>query len=37
MDYQGLVRPEVPGLRAWYDRLCERPAYRKHVIATPIS
>jgi glutathione S-transferase len=37
MDYQGLVRPEVPGLRAWYDRLCERPAYRKHVMATPIS
>jgi glutathione S-transferase len=36
MDYQGLVRPEMPALRAWYDRLCERPAYRQHVMATPI-
>ncbi|MGH7042536.1 MAG: glutathione S-transferase family protein [Acetobacteraceae bacterium] len=24
-------RPEVPGLRAWYERLLERPAYRAHV------
>jgi glutathione S-transferase len=36
MDYQGLTRPELPGLRAWYDRLCERPAYRQHVVACPI-
>ncbi len=36
MDYQGLTRPEMPALRAWYDRLCERPAYRTHVVATPI-
>jgi glutathione S-transferase len=36
IDYQGLTRPEIPGLRAWYDRLCERPAYQTHVMATPI-
>jgi glutathione S-transferase len=36
MDYQGLERPEIPALRAWYDRLCQRPAYRQHVMATPI-
>ena len=33
---QGLSRPEFPSLRAWYDRLCQRPAYRQHVMATPI-
>ena len=36
MDYLGLTRPEMPALRAWYDRLCERPAYRTAVMATPI-
>ncbi len=36
MDYQGLTRPELPALRAWYDRLCQRPAYQQHVVATPI-
>ncbi len=36
MDYQGLERPEMPALRAWYDRLCQRPAYQQHVMATPI-
>jgi glutathione S-transferase len=36
MDYLGLARPDLPSLRAWYDRLCERPAYRQHVMATPI-
>jgi glutathione S-transferase len=36
MDYQGLARPEMPALRAWYDRLCERAAYQQHVVATPI-
>jgi glutathione S-transferase len=36
MDYQGLVRPEMPALRAWYDRLCRRAAYQRHVVATPI-
>jgi glutathione S-transferase len=25
-------RPELPHLEAWYARLCERPAYRKHVM-----
>ena len=29
-------RPEVPGLRAWYDRLLARPAYRAH-IARPLE
>jgi|SRR5580692_5472400 glutathione S-transferase len=37
IDYQGLTRPELPALRAWYDRLCQRPAYQKHIMATPIS
>ncbi len=37
IDYQGLERPEIPSLRAWYDRLCQRPAYQQHVMATPIS
>jgi glutathione S-transferase len=36
IDYQGLTRPDIPGLRAWYDRLCQRPAYQRHVMATPI-
>jgi len=29
-------RPPLPHLRAWYDRLCERPAYRQHVMSCPI-
>jgi glutathione S-transferase len=37
MDYLGLTRPEMPALRAWYDRLCQRPAYQQHVMATPIT
>ncbi len=36
IDYLGLARPEIPALRAWYDRLCERPAFQQHVMATPI-
>jgi glutathione S-transferase len=36
MDYLGLTRPEMPALRAWYDRLCQRAAYRQYVTATPI-
>jgi len=36
MDYVGLSRPEMPALRAWYDRLCQRPAYQQQVVATPI-
>ncbi len=27
-----IERPETPCLRAWFERLCERPAYRKHVM-----
>jgi glutathione S-transferase len=26
-----IEHPDLPHLRAWYDRLCERPAYRTHV------
>jgi glutathione S-transferase len=36
MNYQGLTRPEMPALRAWYDRLTLRPSYQQHVVATPI-
>jgi glutathione S-transferase len=36
MDYVGLIKPDMPALRAWYDRLCQRPAYQQYVIATPI-
>ncbi len=36
MDYLGLTRPEMPALRDWYDRLSQRGAYRRHVVATPI-
>ncbi|MFL5251314.1 MAG: glutathione S-transferase family protein [Rhodopila sp.] len=36
MDYQGLSRPDLPALRAWYDRLCQRAGYQRHVVATPI-
>ena len=33
MDFD---RPDVPGLRAWYDRLCQRPAYQQAVVSCPI-
>ena len=26
-----VARPELPYLKGWYDRLCERPAYRQHI------
>ncbi len=26
-----MERPHFPGLQAWFDRLCARPAFRKHV------
>jgi glutathione S-transferase len=26
-------RPDLPQLKAWYDRFCERPAYRQHIAA----
>jgi glutathione S-transferase len=31
-----LERPEQPHLRAWFERLCERPAYRK-IVDIPLS
>jgi glutathione S-transferase len=37
MNYLGLERPELPLVRAWYDRLCERPAYQQHIVACPIT
>jgi glutathione S-transferase len=36
MDYLGLDRPELPGVRAWYDRLLTRPAYRLHISDHPV-
>ncbi len=27
-----LPRPEVPNVSAWYERLCQRPAYQRHVM-----
>jgi glutathione S-transferase len=37
MDYLGLSRPDLPALRAWYDRLCLRPAYQQHIMGCPIT
>jgi glutathione S-transferase len=37
MDYLGLTRPDMLALRAWYERLLQRPAYQRSVVATPIS
>jgi glutathione S-transferase len=37
IDYLGLERPDFPAIRAWYDRLCQRPGYQAHIVATPIS
>jgi glutathione S-transferase len=36
MDYLGLDRPDLPGIRAWYDRLCARPAYQEHISSQPV-
>ncbi|MDR3535740.1 MAG: glutathione S-transferase [Acetobacteraceae bacterium] len=33
MDFQP---PAMPALRAWYDRLCERPAYHTQVSSQPV-
>ena len=30
-----IERPDTPHLRAWYDRLRQRPTYAKHVAVTP--
>jgi glutathione S-transferase len=37
MDYLGLTRPEIPALRDWYNRLCQRPAYQQHILGCPIA
>lgn len=29
-------RPPLPNLRAWYDRLLQRPAYQQHIVSCPI-
>ena len=33
MDFD---RPSMPALRAWYDRLCARPAYHTHIASQPV-
>ncbi len=30
-------RPDLPNLKRWYDRLCDRPAYREHVMVPMAS
>lgn len=34
-SFTGIEQPELPHLRAWYDRLLARPAYRTHVAQPP--
>ncbi len=36
MDYLGLTRPDLPAVRAWYDRLCQRAPYRQHISDNPV-
>jgi glutathione S-transferase len=31
-----IARPELPKTRAWYERLCERPAFQRHAMGTPM-
>ena len=26
-----IERPNLPNLKTWYERLCTRPAYQKHI------
>lgn len=35
-SFEGIDRPELPNLRAWYDRLLARPAFQAHV-ARPLT
>jgi glutathione S-transferase len=35
-SFEGIERPDQPHLRAWYERLLARPAYKQHV-AGPLS
>jgi glutathione S-transferase len=37
MNYLGLQRPELPAVRAWYERLCKRPAYQQHIVSCKIA
>ena len=30
-------RPKLPNVCAWYDRMCERPAFQQHVSGIPIE
>ncbi len=30
-------RPNLPNVRDWYDRMCERPAFQQHVSGIPIE
>ena len=32
-SFEGIDRPDQPHLRAWYDRLLARPAFKQHVAA----
>ena len=36
MDFLGLDKPDLPNVRAWYDRLCQRPAYRQYIENFPV-
>ena len=36
-SFEELDRPNLPNLRAWYDRLLARPAYRDHVALLPLT
>ncbi len=31
-EMDGIDRPSLPNIERWYERLCERPAYRMHVM-----
>ena len=35
--YFPVAKPEMPHLRAWYDRLLQRPAYRRHCADIPVT
>ena len=36
MSFEGITKPDLPHLRAWYQRLLARPAYKTHV-ANPMT
>ncbi|MGE4043667.1 MAG: glutathione S-transferase family protein [Acetobacteraceae bacterium] len=37
MNYLGLTRPDLPAVRAWYDRLLQRKPYRQHIADQPVA